>query len=124
MLNLILSEQVILSYSNLNLHVESKFDFFGILILVETFGRPYRPARKGSQGCTPNVCYRIVQIIKHRQGKRLTSIEIRYTHSSQKRINQALIQLGYQGSQRFSNLAKKWNCSLPYSPNAMSVAVW
>jgi IS1 family transposase/transposase-like protein len=71
-------------------------------LFPEVFGKPYRPARKGSQGRPPNVRYRVprsaahVQIIKHRQGKRLTSLEIRYTHGSQKRIDQALTQLGYQ----------------------------
>jgi IS1 family transposase/transposase-like protein len=71
-------------------------------LFPEIFGCPYRPARKGSQGRTPHLRYRIprsaahVQVIKHRQGKRLQSIDIRYTHGSQKRINQALDQLGYQ----------------------------
>jgi len=71
-------------------------------LFPEIFGRPYRPVRKGIQGRMPHVRYRIprsaaqVQIIKHRQGKRLTSLEIRYTHGSQKRIEQALNQLGYQ----------------------------
>jgi hypothetical protein len=36
-----------------------------------------------------------LQIIKHRQGKHLQSIVIRYTHGSQKCIEQALHQLGY-----------------------------
>jgi IS1 family transposase/transposase-like protein len=67
----------------------------------EIFGRAYQPARKGGQGRIPNLRYRIprsaahVQVIKHRQGQRLQSIEIRYTHGSQKRIDQALNQLGY-----------------------------
>lgn len=71
-------------------------------LFPEIFGRPYRPVRKGNQGRTPHLRFRIprsaahVQVIKHRQGKRLKSIEIRYTHGSQKRIEQALIQLGYQ----------------------------
>ena len=67
----------------------------------EFFGRAYQPARQGERGRTPQVRYRIprtaahVQIIKHRKGKRLQSIEIRYTHGSQKRIDQALNHLGY-----------------------------
>jgi IS1 family transposase/transposase-like protein len=70
-------------------------------LFPEIFGRPYRPARKGNQGRMPNIQYRIprsaahVQIIKHRQGKHLKSIEIRYTHGSKKRIDQALTVLGY-----------------------------
>lgn len=65
------------------------------------FGRPYRPSRNGPRGRLPNVRFRIphtlahVQVIKHRQGKRMVNIEIRYTHGSQKRINQVLEQLGY-----------------------------
>ena len=61
----------------------------------------YRPARQGERGRVPKVRYRIphsvahVQVIKHRQGKRLQSIEIRYTHGSQKRIEKSLNQLGY-----------------------------
>jgi IS1 family transposase/transposase-like protein len=71
-------------------------------LFPEIFGCSYRPSRNGSSGRTPHLRYRIprsaahVQVIKHRQGKRLKSIEIRYTHGSQKRINQALLQLGYQ----------------------------
>lgn len=68
----------------------------------EIFGRAYQPARQGERGRIPNLRYRIprtaahVQVIKHRQGKRLQSIEIRYTHGSQKRIDQALNHLGYR----------------------------
>jgi IS1 family transposase/transposase-like protein len=71
-------------------------------LFPEIFGRPYRPARKGGQGRIPNLRYRIprsaahVQVIKHRQGRRLTELEIRYTHGSRKRINRALAQLGYR----------------------------
>lgn len=71
-------------------------------LFPEIFGRPYRPARKRNRGRRPNIQYRIprsaahVQIIKHRQNKRLKSIEIRYTHGSQKRIDQALTDLDYQ----------------------------
>jgi len=67
----------------------------------EIFGKAYLPARKGKQGRFPKPKYRIphtlahVQIIKHRQGMRLNELEIRYTHGSKKRIEQALNQLGY-----------------------------
>lgn len=70
-------------------------------LFPEIFGRPYRPSRHGTQGRLPNVRYRIphtlahVQLIKHRQGKRLIDIEIRYPHGSKKRVNQVLAQLGY-----------------------------
>jgi transposase-like protein/IS1 family transposase len=65
------------------------------------FGQPYRPPRHGTSGRLPNVRFRIphtlahAQVIKHRQGKRVVDIEIRYTHGSKKRVNQALEQLGY-----------------------------
>ena len=71
-------------------------------LFPEFFGRAYRPARQGDQGRRPSVRYRIprtaahVQISKHRQGARLKELEIRYTHGSQKRIQRALAELGYQ----------------------------
>lgn len=37
-----------------------------------------------------------VQVVKHREGRRVTQVEIRYTHGSQKRVHQALEQLGSQ----------------------------
>jgi IS1 family transposase/transposase-like protein len=70
-------------------------------IFPEIFGKAYQPARKGKQGRFPKTQYRIprslahVQIIKHRKGMRLETLEIRYTHGSKKRIEQALDELGY-----------------------------
>lgn len=70
-------------------------------VFPETFGQAYQPARKGEKGRFPKTRYRIprglahVQIIKHRENMRLKTIEIRYTHGSQKRIEQALQELGY-----------------------------
>lgn len=70
-------------------------------LFPEIFGRPYRPSRNGTRGRFPKVRYRIprslahVQIIKHRQGKRVVDIEIRHTYGSQKRVNQVLEYLGY-----------------------------
>lgn len=70
-------------------------------VFPETFGKAYLPARKGKQGRFPKPKYRIphslahVQIIKHRQGMRLNELEVRYTHGSKKRIEQALNELGY-----------------------------
>jgi IS1 family transposase/transposase-like protein len=66
------------------------------------FGRPYHPVRRGERGRYPQVRYRIprtlahVQVVKHHAGRRLTHIEIRYAHGSQKRVRQALEQLGYR----------------------------
>jgi IS1 family transposase/transposase-like protein len=70
-------------------------------VFPEIFGKAYQPARKGKQGRFPKTQYRIphslahVQIIKHRKGMRLETLEIRYTHGSKKRIEQALNELGY-----------------------------
>lgn len=71
-------------------------------LFPEFFGVPYQPARQGTQGRMPNIRFRIprrlahVQIIKRREGKRLIEVEIRYTHGSQKRAQQALDELGYE----------------------------
>ena len=70
-------------------------------VFPEIFGKAYQPARKGKQGRFPKRQYRIphslahVQIIKHRQGMRLETLEIRHTHGSKKRIGQALNELSY-----------------------------
>lgn len=71
-------------------------------LFPELFGQPYRPSRHTHRGRPRTVRFRIprtlahVQIIKHRQGQRLTEVTIRYTHGSHKRVQQALAQLGYQ----------------------------
>lgn len=65
------------------------------------FGQPYHPARQGTRGRFPAVRYRIprtlahVQIIKHRQGRRVVRTEIRYTHGSRTCVQRILCQLGY-----------------------------
>lgn len=70
-------------------------------LFPKVFGRPYTPSRKGSRGRRPNLCYRIartqahVQVIKHRQGKRVIEMDIHYTHGSKKRVHQELERLGY-----------------------------
>jgi IS1 family transposase len=70
-------------------------------LFPEIFGQAYRPARQGRRGRWPAVRYRIprtlahVQIIKHRQASWVVDIQVRYTHGSQKRVQQALDQLGY-----------------------------
>ncbi|MEZ4710592.1 MAG: hypothetical protein R3A44_25560 [Caldilineaceae bacterium] len=71
-------------------------------LFPEFFGVPYQPARQGNQGRMPNIRFRIprrlahVQILKRREAKRLVEVEIRYTHGSQKRAQQALDDLGYE----------------------------
>ena len=71
-------------------------------LFPEYFGVPYQPARQGSQGRMPSIRFRIprslahVQVFKHRAGKRLVQVEIRYTHGSQKRARLALEVLGYE----------------------------
>ncbi len=70
-------------------------------LFPEIYGQPYRPSRKGSRGRFPNVRYRIprtlahVQIVKHREGRRVVEVDICYTHGSQHCAQQALEQLGY-----------------------------
>jgi IS1 family transposase/transposase-like protein len=70
-------------------------------LFPEIFGQPYLPSRKGTRGRFPKVRFRIprslahVQVIKHRQGKRVVDIEIRHTYGSKKRVNQVLEHLGY-----------------------------
>lgn len=71
-------------------------------LFPENFGQAFRPARQPGRGRPHGVCYRIprtaahVQIVKHRQGARLKEVEIRYTHGTQKRIQQALDTRGYR----------------------------
>ena len=67
-----------------------------------TFGRPFRPARKGSRGRFPNVRYRLskrqaqVMVCKTRQGRRLVRVETRITHGSSKRVARELSRLGFE----------------------------
>jgi IS1 family transposase/transposase-like protein len=71
-------------------------------LFPEIFGRAYRPARQGKRGRFPKLRYRIprtaahVQIVKHRHKRRVTQVEIRYPHGSQKRVQEAMVELGYQ----------------------------
>jgi IS1 family transposase/transposase-like protein len=71
-------------------------------LFPEIFGQPYRPRRTSHRGRPPKLRFRIprslahVQVVKHREGSRVTHIEIRHAHGSQKRVTQALEKLGYQ----------------------------
>src|SRR5215813_9153629 len=70
-------------------------------LFPEIFGQAYRPSRQGNCGRFPDVRYRIprtlahVQIVKHRQGQRVVAVDIRYTHGSQRCVQNVLEQLGY-----------------------------
>lgn len=70
-------------------------------LFPKIFGRAYHPPRQGTRGPHPQARYRIprtaahVQIVKHQSGYRLKQVEIRYSHGSKKRIEQALQRLGY-----------------------------
>ena len=70
-------------------------------LFAEIFGQPYQPARQGTRGRFPAVRYRIprtlahVQIIKHRQGRRVVRTEIRYPHGSRAYVQRILTHLGY-----------------------------
>ena len=73
-----------------------------------TFGRPYRPARKGSRGRFPNVRYRQdrtlrvsrcqaqVTVCKTKQGRRLVRVETQIAHGSSKRVARELSRLGFE----------------------------
>jgi IS1 family transposase len=71
-------------------------------LFPEIFGQPYRPSRSTHRGRPSKLRFRIprslahVQVVKHRIGSRVTHIEIRHAHGSQKRVTQALEKLGYQ----------------------------
>lgn len=71
-------------------------------LFPQLFGRAYQPTRTSLIGRSPKVRFRIprtaahVQIVKHRQGHKLDSVEIRYTHGSRRRIQQALDEMGYK----------------------------
>ena len=72
------------------------------------FGRPYRPARKGSRGRFPNVRYRQdrtlrvsrcqaqVTVCKTKQGRRLVKVETQIAHGSSKRVARELSRLGFE----------------------------
>jgi len=70
-------------------------------LFPEIFGQPYRPHRASHRGRPPKLRFRIprslahVQVIKHREGKRVTHIEIRYAHGTKPRVAQALTRLAY-----------------------------
>jgi IS1 family transposase len=70
-------------------------------LFPEIFGQSYRPPRRGNRGRFPQRRFRIprtlahVQVIKRREGRRVMRVDIRYTHGSRKRVNQALECLGY-----------------------------
>lgn len=70
-------------------------------LFPEIFGIPYYPARVGQRSRFPAVRYRIprtlahVQIVKHREGRRVVKVDIRYAHGSKKTVEQALEILGY-----------------------------
>jgi len=71
------------------------------------FGRPYRPARKGSRGRFPNFRYRQdrtrrvsrhqaqVMVRKTKRGRRLVRVETKIAHGSSKRVARELSRLGF-----------------------------
>jgi len=70
-------------------------------LFAEVFGVPYLPKKASDRGrpCKPR--YRIprtlalVQVIKHREGKHLKTVDIRYTYGSKKRVALELARLGH-----------------------------
>lgn len=70
-------------------------------LFPQVFGTTYRPARNGRRGRFPLPRHRLgrrqahVQVVKHRQGKRVVKVEVRYAHGSRKRVQRELNRLGY-----------------------------
>ena len=70
-------------------------------LFPEIFGTPFQPSKNTHLGRPRALQYRIphalahVQVIKHREGRKLKTVEVRVAHGSQKRINLELEQLGY-----------------------------
>lgn len=70
-------------------------------LFPEIFGIPYSRPRNGQRGRSPAVRYRIprtlvhMQVIKHRAGKKLKSVEIYCRHGAQRRAKAALLELHY-----------------------------
>ena len=70
-------------------------------LFPEIFGTPFQPSKNTHLGRSRALQYRIpralahVQVIKHREGRKLKTVEVRVAHGSQKRINLELEQLGY-----------------------------
>lgn len=70
-------------------------------LFPEIFGMPYRAKKKGNKGRPPKVKYRIprmlahVQLVKVREGKKLKTVNICYTHGTTGRIKLELERLGH-----------------------------
>jgi IS1 family transposase len=70
-------------------------------LFPEIFGQAYRPSRQGNCGRFPDLRYRIprtlahVQIVKHREGQRVVTVDIHYAHGSRRCVQQVLDYLGY-----------------------------
>lgn len=70
-------------------------------LFPKIFGTAFQPSKSTHLGRPRALQYRIphalahVQVIKHRKGQKLTTVEVRLAHGSQKRINVELEQLGY-----------------------------
>jgi len=70
-------------------------------LFPEIFGKPLRAKKTSSRGRPPKVKYQIprtlahVQLIKHREGKKLKTVETRYTHGTRSRIKLELARLGH-----------------------------
>ncbi|UBV42727.1 hypothetical protein LAJ19_00345 [Deinococcus taeanensis] len=73
-------------------------------LFPEVFGKPYRPARKGTRGQFPKTAYRIprssahVRIIKEYAGKRVVSVRTESAAGTRARVDEELQRLGYHKS--------------------------
>ena len=70
-------------------------------LFPEVFGLAFRPSKSTNKGRRKSVQYKIphslahVQVIKHREGHKLKTVEVRVAHGSQKRVDLELARLGY-----------------------------
>lgn len=70
-------------------------------LFPEIFGKPYRSKKTSPWGRPPKVKYSIprtlahVQLIKHREGRKLKTVETRYAHGTMGRIKLELARLGH-----------------------------
>ena len=70
-------------------------------LFPEVFGLAFRPSKNTNKGRRKSLQYKIphslahVQVIKHREGHKLKTLEVRVAHGSQKRVNLELARLGY-----------------------------
>ena len=91
------SEKRLLNPKNLTLFTDGGHGYATLFPVI--FGVAYQPQKTGKRGRPHKVKHRIpytlahVEIIKHREGRKLKTVEIKYTHGVRSRIDQELAKL-------------------------------